>query len=358
VTTPAFDAVVLAGGRGSRLGGADKAVIALRGERLVDRAVASARVSGAGRIVVVGPEHTGSEGVLVVREEPPFAGPLAALAAALPHLRADWLLLLSCDLVHPDAVCALLLEQLSRFENENESLDGVVLQDEDGRDQWLAGAYRLAALRGGLRATGADLENAPLRALLGGLRLQRIDAPRGTTADIDEPADLERAVGAAAAPPVEGSAERGIETRAPGVSTRFARSTGGDVVPPVERSAQHGVGTRPADTLAALQPPERTKETPMITPKHLPPEALDQWLAAAAAELGLDPEAVSIATVLDVARDVAHDVARPAAPLSTFLLGLAVGRSGDPETLQALAVRITARAAEWKAAAGGADSAG
>jgi hypothetical protein len=96
----------------------------------------------------------------------------------------------------------------------------------------------------------------------------------------------------------------------------------------------------------------------MSTPKNLPPEALDQWLAAAAAELGLDPEAVSIATVLDVARDVAHDVARPAAPLSTFLLGLAVGRSGDPETLQALAVRITARAAEWKAAAGGADSAG
>ena len=95
----------------------------------------------------------------------------------------------------------------------------------------------------------------------------------------------------------------------------------------------------------------------MSTPKHLPPEALDRWLAAAAAELDLDPSAVSIGTVLDVARDVAHDVARPAAPLSTFLLGLAVGRSEDPDALRALAARLTARAAEWKAAAGG-DSAG
>ncbi|PRI10685.1 DUF6457 domain-containing protein [Leucobacter massiliensis] len=89
------------------------------------------------------------------------------------------------------------------------------------------------------------------------------------------------------------------------------------------------------------------------TPKHLPPQALDAWLAAAAETLQLDAAEVPIGTVLDVARDVAHDVARPAAPLSTFLLGLAVGRSGDPAALQRLADAITARAAEWKAAEGG-----
>ena len=84
---------------------------------------------------------------------------------------------------------------------------------------------------------------------------------------------------------------------------------------------------------------------------HLPPEALDAWLAAAAAELDVDPETVRIGTVLDVARDVAHDVARPAAPLSTFLLGVAYGRSGetDPARLQSLADQLTDRAAAWKA---------
>jgi len=65
----------------------------------------------------------------------------------------------------------------------------------------------------------------------------------------------------------------------------------------------------------------------MAEPKHLPPEALDEWLAAAAAELGLEPGRIDIGVVLDVARDVAHGVARPAAPLSTYLLGLAVGRA-------------------------------
>ncbi len=34
--------------------------------------------------------------------------------------------------------------------------------------------------------------------------------------------------------------------------------------------------------------------------------------------------------VLDLARDVAHDVARPAAPLTTFLVGLAAGRADNP----------------------------
>lgn len=87
--------------------------------------------------------------------------------------------------------------------------------------------------------------------------------------------------------------------------------------------------------------------------KRLPPEALDAWLAAAAEELGVDPGAVSIGTVLDVARDVAHDVARPAAPLSTFLLGVAFGRLGDdadPERLDGLAALLVDRADAWKQA--------
>ena len=53
---------------------------------------------------------------------------------------------------------------------------------------------------------------------------------------------------------------------------------------------------------------------------------LDEWTAQVTAELGLDPALVDRDRVLDLARDVAHGVARPAAPLTAYLLGLAVGR--------------------------------
>jgi len=82
--------------------------------------------------------------------------------------------------------------------------------------------------------------------------------------------------------------------------------------------------------------------------EHLPPEALIPWLEAASEELGLDAEEVSIGTILGVAGKVAHTVARPAAPLSTFLLGLAVARAGDGADLKSLARQINARAERWQ----------
>lgn len=60
-------------------------------------------------------------------------------------------------------------------------------------------------------------------------------------------------------------------------------------------------------------------------PRHLPPEALDGWLAKISELLELEEE-IEVGTLLDLTRDVAHDVARPAAPLTTFALGLALGR--------------------------------
>ncbi|MGO3705145.1 DUF6457 domain-containing protein [Microbacterium gubbeenense] len=80
--------------------------------------------------------------------------------------------------------------------------------------------------------------------------------------------------------------------------------------------------------------------------EHLPPEALDEWTRAACAELGLSPDDVDIALVLDLARDVAHGVARPAAPLTAFLAGLAAGRDGDAA---AAISRVTALAKGWNA---------
>jgi hypothetical protein len=89
--------------------------------------------------------------------------------------------------------------------------------------------------------------------------------------------------------------------------------------------------------------------------------ALDDWTAAVRAALDLDPHGPGPAgspssaesrLVLDLARDVAHGVLRPAAPLTAYLLGIAVGRGADPATA---AAQVSALAAAWP---GGGDSTG
>jgi hypothetical protein len=57
-------------------------------------------------------------------------------------------------------------------------------------------------------------------------------------------------------------------------------------------------------------------------------DPLSSWVAELAAALDVDPAAVDRKLVLDVARDAAHGVARPAAPLTTFLVGYAAGLRG------------------------------
>jgi hypothetical protein len=73
---------------------------------------------------------------------------------------------------------------------------------------------------------------------------------------------------------------------------------------------------------------------------------LQNWTAQACAELGVQADDKAIRAVLDLARDVAHQVERPAAPVSAFLLGLAVG-SGQP--LAEAAGQLTDLAARWPA---------
>jgi hypothetical protein len=74
---------------------------------------------------------------------------------------------------------------------------------------------------------------------------------------------------------------------------------------------------------------------------------LDEWSAAASQRLGLDPAADAHRTlVLDLAREVAHGVTRPAAPVTAYLLGLAVGQGADPGEA---AAKLTALARDWPA---------
>lgn len=83
------------------------------------------------------------------------------------------------------------------------------------------------------------------------------------------------------------------------------------------------------------------------------PNALQAWVAAAGAELGLAPGDDQTALVLDLARDVAHGVLRPGAPVTAYLLGVAVGRGADPVDA---ARRLSNLALAWRPAPAGDDS--
>lgn len=75
---------------------------------------------------------------------------------------------------------------------------------------------------------------------------------------------------------------------------------------------------------------------------------MDTWVEAVRAKLGLDAT-VDVPTILDVAKVAAHHVERPAAPVTTYLLGIAVGRGMDASEA---ARRIDSLASGWSPAPG------
>lgn len=75
---------------------------------------------------------------------------------------------------------------------------------------------------------------------------------------------------------------------------------------------------------------------------------LDQWVATLGSALGVASEDISVETLLDAARDAAHGVTRPAAPLATFMVGYAVAQ-GMP--LDEACRTVSQVAADWRPAA-------
>ncbi|TDD95871.1 molybdenum cofactor guanylyltransferase [Actinomadura rubrisoli] len=181
-----FDAVLLAGGRARRLGGADKPAAPVGGRPLI--AWVAAAAADASRLVVVGPPRDVLPGAVVVREDPPGAGPVPALRAGLAEVRAPWLALLAADLPFLRPVHLVRLLDAAR----GPAAAGAVLVDERGREQWLAGCWRTATLRAALDSyTGASL-----RGVLGPLEPARVALPAGEGPpwyDCDTPEELARA---------------------------------------------------------------------------------------------------------------------------------------------------------------------
>jgi molybdopterin-guanine dinucleotide biosynthesis protein A len=167
---PPFDVIILAGGRGARLGGADKPGLVVGSSTMAATAARAAVAAGAGRIILVGPgrpdvaavaDGRGSR-LIVTREEPPGAGPVPALRAGLAEAAAPWVAVLAADLpfLGGDQLLSLLAAARAG------ASAGAVIADESGALQWLAGCWRT----GRLAAALAAYQGSSLRGLLGPLR--------------------------------------------------------------------------------------------------------------------------------------------------------------------------------------------
>ncbi len=187
-------AVVLAGGRGSRLGGTHKPGIPVAGRSLLDHALAA--VPDAAETIVVGPETPTYRPVRWTVEQPAGGGPVAGLAAGLAALPTtpDEVAVLAADLAGVTAHTVARLRAAL-------VADGAVLCDADGRRQWLIGVWRTAAL---LAALPAEPAGRSLRSVLSPLAVTDVPELPGESLDVDTPDDLTRA----RAGPVTGSASQ------------------------------------------------------------------------------------------------------------------------------------------------------
>jgi molybdopterin-guanine dinucleotide biosynthesis protein A len=183
-----YDAVVLAGGRGRRFGGVDKAELGVGGRSLLERVLTAA--SEAERVVVVGPGRRLPAGVFVTSERPPGGGPVAGLAAGLELVEAPLVAVLACDL--PFVTADTLGTLVAALQGGADVADGAQLVDESGRSQPLAAVYRTSRLRAAL-ASLTRVSNSPVHVMLEAMAMLAVATGPEQTWDCDTWEDLDRA---------------------------------------------------------------------------------------------------------------------------------------------------------------------
>lgn len=283
----AYDAIVLAGGGARRLGGADKPGVRVGGRALLDRVLHAC--AGARAAVVVAEPRRTVRPVVWAREEPPGGGPLAALEAGVRALEAA---------PGPVAESIVVL-----------SADLPFLGDR--------------TVRGLLEALGGDAVDGADDGPIAGALLADADGRDQPLVAAYRYAALRRVLG-------ELKAEHGDLTGLPlRLFTRNLRLT--RITDPV---ASFDCDTW--DDIAAAR--SRIREHGRV---------LDEWITAAKNELGIELD-VDTGVLLDLARDAAHGVARPAAPLTTFLVGYAAAQAGGgPEAVASAAAKAAELANRW-----------
>ncbi len=181
-----FNAIVLAGGRSSRLGGTDKAGLMFDGGTLLARTLAA--VGGAGAVVVVGPFNPDElpNGVRSAREDPPFSGPAAAIAAGLDELAVDaaqYTAVLACDMPYASTAVQYLLAAAA----SGTGADVLMAQDELGQLQPLAALYRTHGLDDAVRSHRADggVTGMSVFRLVASLQVVPVTVAATATRDVD-----------------------------------------------------------------------------------------------------------------------------------------------------------------------------
>ncbi|MEV4013550.1 NTP transferase domain-containing protein [Nonomuraea angiospora] len=341
----AFDAVILAGGEARRLGGADKPGLTVGGRSLVEHVVTA--VADARTTIVVGPERP-IPGVVFVREDPPRSGPVPALAAGLNEVTAPWVVLLAGDLPFITAphVTSLLAAATTRPPGTTADPAPATAP------QAPANAARPAS--GETARPGPGDGAAPAPGNVVGA------APRSAAWATS---------GSAAGPSTPGQAARPMSRDIAGAASGGAVvPTSGDARAPAPEEGPVGGVVMVDDGgreqwLAGVWPTARLKRTlaaysgrslkgllgPLTAVRLALPgrpwfdcdtmddleearmNVLNEWTALACKELGIDPATVDRDLILDLTKEVAHGVARPAAPLTAYLLGLAQGAGTAPD---------------------------
>lgn len=179
--------MILAGGSGVRLGGADKASLEVGGVTLLETALEA--TTSADEVVVVGNEVQTSRAVTWTREHPVGGGPAAGLLAGLDAF-----------LTVPDLVCVLAVDmpkvtsvtvtRLVRAVTASADVDAAVIVDAAGRRQTLAGVYRHGRLASARPPDRTQEHGLPIRALVAPLRIVEVAAVGQEAHDVDTWEDL------------------------------------------------------------------------------------------------------------------------------------------------------------------------
>lgn len=180
--TTGFCAVVLAGGRAARLGGADKASIEVAGRTLLVHALDA--LIDAAEVVVVGDPVPTERPVTFCREDPRYGGPVAALLTGVDALlrRPATVGVLAVDMPHVTAYT------FRRLHEAAVGRDGARLVGPDGRGQLalVLDADRLAQVR----PDHESQHGMAMHRLLAPLDLADVPATGAEHRDVDTWTDL------------------------------------------------------------------------------------------------------------------------------------------------------------------------
>jgi molybdopterin-guanine dinucleotide biosynthesis protein A len=189
---PPVDLLILAGGRGSRLGGQDKAALVVGGRSLLERLLQDVDLGGS--VVVIGntslPPAPPGRTLLQTLEDPPDGGPVAGIAAGLDALgeeATEWVAVAAVDQPEAARALAVLAAELSHVDTSVEAVSPV---DATGHRQWLLALYRRTALQHAL-TTLPGVRDTSVRRLVSDLEWHEVDVEAGHLGDVDTWADVE-----------------------------------------------------------------------------------------------------------------------------------------------------------------------